>query len=307
MKNKKRLILVLGMKRSGTSALTKGLEVMGVSLGNNLMPPPKFNKTGTWEDLDFHALNLEILNFFNDRFRRIAPLTEEELTSLLKSDYVARASQLLLEKISDDRPLGVKVPTFSLLLPFWEKVCDINGVILNTVIALRNPVSVAISAERSFSDFQEKSFWSWISAMLSALTNSERCERILIDYDELIKNPSHQIKRVAKVLNLNIKNELLKDYSHQFIDPSLRHVVTENYHFSNNDLCLKLAIKMYDRLLPVAMDQKSWSTLKKPLQKWTKKLSTVQGLLSILEMYEFSNAKLVDLNLQLQKSGSAFS
>ncbi|MCX6958448.1 MAG: hypothetical protein NT164_07925 [Verrucomicrobiae bacterium] len=39
MQTPKRLILVLGMKRSGTSALAKGLEVMGVSLGNYLMPP----------------------------------------------------------------------------------------------------------------------------------------------------------------------------------------------------------------------------------------------------------------------------
>ena len=34
-----RLIVILGMHRSGTSAITRGLQVMGVSLGNNLMPP----------------------------------------------------------------------------------------------------------------------------------------------------------------------------------------------------------------------------------------------------------------------------
>ena len=35
---KKRLIVVLGMHRSGTSAITRGLQVMGIDLGNNLMP-----------------------------------------------------------------------------------------------------------------------------------------------------------------------------------------------------------------------------------------------------------------------------
>lgn len=306
MCSKKRLILVLGMKRSGTSALTKGLEVMGVSLGNRLMPPSSVNEKGFWEDLDFHALNLEMLNSFKNRLRRIAPLTEEETTSLLKSTYWARASQLLLEKIPQDQPLGLKVPTFSILLPFWEKVFEENGVALSIIIALRNPISVALSAERCFSDPQEKSFWIWISSMLSSLLNSENSERILVDYDELIKNPSYQMERIATALNLKINNGLLQEYSHHFIDSSLRHVVVKNQHFSNNDLCLKLALKMHERLLPVAMDQGSLGDLKKPLQKWTKKLSSVQGLLSILEMHEFTITKLIELNLQ-SKSGSAVS
>ncbi|MBX9577627.1 MAG: sulfotransferase [Chthoniobacterales bacterium] len=301
MKNRKPLILVLGMKRSGTSALTKGLEVMGVSLGDHLMPPNEFNKKGYWEDWDFHELNFEMLKACTqNRARRILPLSEKETTYLLNSHYAERASQLLWKKMPQDQPLGVKVPTSSLLIPFWKKICEQLDVSLSVVIALRNPISVATSVEESFEDLPEKSLWIWITSLLSSLTHSDGHQRVLVDYDELIKHPSHQMERVATALNLKIDEEQLQNYSRHFIDPSLRHQFFPDYHFENDDLCLKLAVEMYGTLLSVAMDQTSFHDLKKSLQKWSKTLASVQGLLTMLEMHEFTIAKLVDLNLELK-------
>lgn len=301
MKNKKHLVLVLGMKRSGTSALTKGLEVMGVSLGNRLMPPNEFNKKGYWEDWDFHELNFEMLKACTqNRARRILPLSEKETAYLLSSPYAERAAQLLLKKMPEDQPLGVKVPTSSLLIPFWKKICEKLNVSLSVVIALRNPVSVATSVEQSFEDLPEKSLWIWITSLVSSLASSEGHQRVIVDYDELINNPAHQIERVAAALDLKMDEERLKSYSQHFIDPSLRHQFFPDYRFKNDDLCLQLAVEMYDELLAVARDQKLFHDLQSSLQKWSKRLVSVQGLLTMLEMHEFTIAKLVDANVELR-------
>lgn len=298
---KKQLVLVLGMKRSGTSALVKGLEVMGISLGNRLMPPNEFNKKGYWEDWDFHELNFDMLKACTkNRARRILALAEKETTYLLNSQYAERAAQLLLQKMPEDQPLGVKVPTSSLLIPFWKKICEKLNVSLSLVVALRNPISVVSSVEQSFKDLPEKSLWIWISSMLSSLLHSDGHQRVLVDYDELIKNSSHQMERVAAALDLKIDEERLQSYRDHFIDPSLRHQFFPDYHFDNDDLCLQLAVEMYDKLLLVARDQESFYDLKESLQQWTKKLASVQGLLTMLEMHEFTIAKLVDLNLELK-------
>ncbi|MCX6957703.1 MAG: sulfotransferase domain-containing protein [Verrucomicrobiae bacterium] len=196
----------------------------------------------------------------------------------------------------------MKIPTTSLLIPFWKKICDQLDISLSVVIALRNPVSVATSVEESFEDLPEKSLWIWISSLLSSLIHSEGHERVLVDYDELIKNPSRQMERVAGALNLKIDEEQLRSYSAHFIDPSLRHQFFLNYHFANHDLCLQLAVEIYDALLAVAMDQKLFSDLQKPLQKCSKVFASVQGLLTIFEMHEFTIATLVDLNLELRNS-----
>jgi len=299
MHNQKTLILVLGMKRSGTSVLTKGLETMGVSLGNHFMPPNEFNKTGYWEDRDFHELNFEMLkSCTSNRARRILPLGEAELDFLLSSPYVTRARELLLKKIPNNQPLALKVPTASLLIPFWKKMCEQLGIALNIIIALRNPISVAISVERSFQDIQEKSFWIWIASLLCSLKYSDGHRRIIVDYDALMKNPAHQMGRIAQVMDLYIDQKGLHEYTDHFIDPLLRHVYQKQEPYSNQELCFQLAIQMYKELLKIAMDQMPWDELKKPFERWLQKFSSIQGLLVILEMHEFTIAKLVDLYLE---------
>lgn len=39
----KRIVVVLGMHRSGTSAVARGLKALGVELGEHLMPPAANN------------------------------------------------------------------------------------------------------------------------------------------------------------------------------------------------------------------------------------------------------------------------
>jgi len=42
-------IIILGMHRSGTSALTRVLNLLGMELGQPLLPPHPTNETGFWE------------------------------------------------------------------------------------------------------------------------------------------------------------------------------------------------------------------------------------------------------------------
>ena len=58
-----RLIVVLGMHRSGTSAITRGLQALDVNLGEQLMPPVENNNDkGFFEDIEVNKLNIELLN-----------------------------------------------------------------------------------------------------------------------------------------------------------------------------------------------------------------------------------------------------
>ena len=57
MKKSDQLVLVLGMHRSGTSAIAKRLESFGVNLGETLIPGKKDNIKGYQEDADFVEIN----------------------------------------------------------------------------------------------------------------------------------------------------------------------------------------------------------------------------------------------------------
>lgn len=60
---KKEIVVVLGMHRSGTSAITRSLKVLGVDLGGRLLPAEAgINDKGFWEDVDITAFNVDLLH-----------------------------------------------------------------------------------------------------------------------------------------------------------------------------------------------------------------------------------------------------
>lgn len=303
IKNKKRIILVVGPYRSGTSVLTKGLSSLGVSLTAPLFHFPAHNPKGDWEDPQFQDFNNEILDKLSSlakRSRRILSITEEETNLLCKQGFVEQASQLLSEKLSDSQPLGMKSPRVSILLPFWKKVFKELDLHVSFVIALRNPESVVASITAFTQEAAEKSFWIWISFLLSCLEYSEGHQRILVDYDQLIKDPAAQVKRLSLALELDIHHNVLQDYTNGFVDPALchfkpnrtirsgeKHIASEQDDLLRSDFCGKFSMEMYQKLLAVAKDQMPFGNLKKSLEKWKQQLLSVQSLLSLAEKNEF--------------------
>ena len=107
----KKVIIVLGMHRSGTSAVTRGLKALGVELGDNLMPPvANNNETGFWEDLDLNSLNEEILALVGSNWNSPCLIEPDELTGQSFSSLRLRAIDLLKRKIGKSDRFGIKNP-----------------------------------------------------------------------------------------------------------------------------------------------------------------------------------------------------
>lgn len=78
----KTVIIVLGMHRSGTSAITRSLKALGIDLGNNLMAESERNNPkGFWEDVDINNLNIDLLNALGYDWHTITPISKIELAS----------------------------------------------------------------------------------------------------------------------------------------------------------------------------------------------------------------------------------
>ncbi|KAB2643524.1 MAG: hypothetical protein DVB29_05435 [Verrucomicrobia bacterium] len=300
MNKKDRVIVVVGPPRSGTSAITKGLETMGVSLGNTFIPSNIFNEKGFWEDADFHGFNGFILDFYEDRLRRILSIDEEEATHLLQCGYLSVASELLSNKLSENHLLGIKDPRFSLLLPFWRHVFNHCEVDVSFVIALRNPSNVPASHEYYKNQHYEKSLWVWISYLLSCIEYTQGTKRSVVDYDELIKNPKYQMERVAESFMLPLLPKVLRSYSCDFIDPSLRHFYEEQASHLKNSSCYTFAFEIYEKLHAVATDRISFEELEKSLPKWKTQFSFVKSLLLLEEKNNQSIHQLMEINENLQ-------
>src|SRR6266545_6854697 len=184
--NEKKLIVVLGMHRSGTSVVSRALQVMGVTLGNNLMPPvPGDNDTGFWEDLDIYSLNMEMLNSLNRDWHFLTPIQPADVNSLHNSGYLARALKLLQDKMSGIQVFGFKDPRVTKLLPFWKEVFIQSQLKVSYVITLRHPLSVCRSLAKRNGFDVEKSALLWLEHVISSLDGTVGENRIVVDYDLL--------------------------------------------------------------------------------------------------------------------------
>jgi hypothetical protein len=56
----RKAIVVLGMERSGTSALCGAFDVLGVNFGQGLAPATKDNEKAHWEHSEIVALNADV-------------------------------------------------------------------------------------------------------------------------------------------------------------------------------------------------------------------------------------------------------
>src|SRR3989337_2351739 len=104
--NDKRLVVVLGMHRSGTSVITRALQVLDVELGDKFVPSQDDNITGYWEDMDLNALNIDVINFLKSDWHFLTPIQLSDVDALRKNGYVFRAVDLLEKKTSGVRIFG---------------------------------------------------------------------------------------------------------------------------------------------------------------------------------------------------------
>ena len=169
-KKNKRLIVVLGMHRSGTSAVTRGLQVLGVELGDRMMPPAaNNNEKGFWEDIDINGLNIEILKEIDSDWDSLAPISVGDIEVLHKAGYVLRAVELLRQKIRGTDIFGFKDPRVARLLPFWMEAFRHCRFKVSYVLSLRHPLSVVKSLAKRDSMDAGKGYLLWLEHVVSSI------------------------------------------------------------------------------------------------------------------------------------------
>lgn len=253
---KPKLIVVLGMHRAGTSAITRALEVLGVSLGNNLMPAIEHvNPKGFFEDLEVNALNIEMLSTVGSDWFTVSPISKSQLDLLKQRGFLKLAADLIQKKCRNTLMFGIKDPRISKLLPFWNQVFDALEYDVAFVLALRNPLSIAKSLEKRDGLQSSHSYLLWLGHMLESIRGSADRPRLVVDYDQLIQSPDVQVKRIASTLDLTIDESALQAYATDFLDSGLRHATYANEDLLTEPSCPILVSEIFYWLRQASNEQ----------------------------------------------------
>ncbi len=261
-----RLVLVLGKHRSGTSTLARGLRVLGVALGKNLLPAHPCNPKGFFEDAGLYAFNKALLAQLGLTWRSPEAPDTAALRRLAAGPPGVTALGLLREKSAGQAILGLKDPRMSRLLPFWRPVLAASGLRAHCCIALRHPESVAHSLWQRDRLNAEHSHALWLAYMLDALEGSIGLPRLLADYGLLLRKPEHQLQRLGHFLNLPLDPAELTLFADDFLDKTLCHHSPADGadRESPGGAWAAMALRLYEALVPAAADSPERRTLDEP-------------------------------------------
>ncbi|MBC3207679.1 glycoside hydrolase family 99-like domain-containing protein [Pseudomonas sp. SWRI111] len=256
----KQIVVVLGMHRSGTSAITRGLQVLGVDLGGNLLSAEQGNnEKGFFEDAAVTDFNVELLKALGHDWHTLTPILPEELESSVAQEQKVRAIELLRSKLAGIECFGVKDPRMARLLPFWQSVFAALELKVSYVVAFRNPKSVAHSLVKRNGFELEKGYFLWLEHMLFSLKHSKGTSRVFVNYDLMLQEPEKQLQRMSASLGLPFdpQGPEFVEYQHKFLERGLQHNIFTPQELSKDPAVPVDVLKLSNLLLELSQDTRA--------------------------------------------------
>ncbi|QNU15387.1 glycosyltransferase [Thermomonas sp. XSG] len=202
MQAKSQALLVLGMHRSGTSALTGLLGLHGVELGSNLSGAAADNQAGFWEShrvVDLHERLFAALGTSWDDPRELPVGWLETAT---RQGFVDDLVGLLRGEFGAAALWGVKDPRLCRVLPLWRQALARMSVEPKLVFALRDPGEVAGSLMRRNGLSSATSALLWLRHLVEPVQAAEGLRYCAIDYHALLQDWRGCMARAAAALGL---------------------------------------------------------------------------------------------------------
>lgn len=217
----RRIVLVLGMHRSGSSLVTAGLQCLGVSLGDRLMAPAADNPKGFFENVDIVQLDDYVLQARGstwDSELGIYPRRGDET-------MLQRTAMHYLDLCLSRWPLfGMKEPRMCRLLDFWRPAFREIKAEVSCLYVVRNPLEVARSLERRNALSLTHGLSLWYDHVSRSLEGVDPFwPRAVVRYDDMLTNPVGELWRIGRALKLSLDETAALRFADEFVDSGLRH------------------------------------------------------------------------------------
>lgn len=300
----KRVIVVLGMHRSGTSAITRGLQVLGADLGPELMPGVVGdNDKGFWEDLGCFRINERVLEKLGSSWDALAEISVEDLQSESLAEERRDAVALLRERLEGVEVFAFKDPRTVNLLPFWQNVFRELDLDDRYLITLRNPRSVADSLARRNGFARAKSFCLWMKHTCNSLIHGTDKPAVVVDYDLFLDSPGRELARMAKVFGFNApaeESEEYRGYVEEFLSTDLRH---SQYRESvaEEDVVPPFVGRLYDLLLGAARTDTGNPVFKVSRDEWAPLCQEFEEYSSVMAYLDAMSKSAGELRKELKR------
>jgi hypothetical protein len=190
-------ILVIGMHRSGTSAVAGLLARLGAVPPRTLMRADAANAEGYWESAVFHEFHERLLGSAGtrwDAFRRCDP---EWFQSAAAASLEDECRRLLHAEFGDALRFVLKDPRMCRFVPFWLRVLERESTTPLAVLVHRHPLEVADSLGARDGLERSRSLLIWLRHVLDAEFATRTIRRTWVGYEDLLRDWRPIASRIA--------------------------------------------------------------------------------------------------------------
>jgi len=173
-------VVILGVFRSGTSATTRALGLLGASMG------PQSDMGKFWENGPMRSVNELLLEAFGGGWECPPVLPAGWAESPEARALLPQARATLAAEFGSAPVMVWKDPRTCITLPFWRQVFDEEPVV---VFIHRHPVEVARSMMNHNPLTRGHAFAIWERYNADALTSSVGLPTVVISYPPLVTDP----------------------------------------------------------------------------------------------------------------------
>ncbi|SHN12531.1 hypothetical protein [Roseibium suaedae] len=198
----KTAILVLGMHRSGTSAITRVLSLVGTALPLRCMGAAEGNETGHWEPDYLVQFNEKFLSSFGLAWNDWYPLNMADLTPEREEEARREIAEHIAQDYGDEPLIIVKDPRICRFADFFMTVMKDLGYDIRILLPFRNPLEVMRSLER------RSRFWPtthtrqdaallWLIHVLEGEIATRHIPRSIISYDAVLRDWKQTVAKIG--------------------------------------------------------------------------------------------------------------
>ncbi|SHF79912.1 hypothetical protein SAMN05444339_11336 [Loktanella atrilutea] len=226
---KRTCILVLGMHRSGTSALTGALTRVGIDGPATPMDSHDTNSKGFFESKDiwrFHENLLSSAGSSWDDWRAVDPVWIESSQGV---EFSNKALELIDKEFNNSSYFVLKDPRVCRLVPFWINVFKLAEVSPVAFHIHRHPVEVAASLQSRDGFAFEYSYLLWLRHILDAELGSRQIPRIFTSFSRFLKDWPQVLNQAQDVFGIPWPN-----YSSPVFDEINRFITLDMKHHNDD-------------------------------------------------------------------------
>ncbi len=190
-------VIVTGMHRSGTSAVTSVLEALGLYVGapEELTATSWENPRGFFERRDLRRICDGLLWGADADWWRVSGFSLDAIPESVLSEQQGTI-KALADRLDAQRPWAIKEPRLCLLLPVFEALAR-RAVIVQPI---RHPLEVAHSLMRRNGIPLCAGIALWERYNRAAATHSRGHARVTVDYARLVLEPRSECARIVEQL-----------------------------------------------------------------------------------------------------------